>query len=133
EAKRKRLATGMKKAGVEAAIITLADSVCWLLNIRGHDVPHTPFALAFAILHDDASADLFLDEKKRNPELIAHLGGDIQLHAPGQFSAALESLKDQTVIADPATAASAIFDALHRAGAKIKTAPDPCQLPKACK
>ncbi len=90
DAKRKRLAQGLKKAGVEAAIITLADSVCWLLNIRGHDVPHTPFTLAFAILHDDGSATLFLDEKKRNPELITHLGGAVQLHAPSQFAAALE-------------------------------------------
>jgi Xaa-Pro aminopeptidase len=133
EAKRTRLAAGLKKAGVEAAIITLADSVCWLLNIRGHDVPHTPFALAFAILHDDGTADLFLDEKKRNPELIAHLGGAVQLHAPAQFAAALDALKDKIVIADPATAASAIFDALHRACAKIRPMPDPCQLPKACK
>ena len=58
---------GLKKAGADAAVITLADSVCWLFNIRGSDVPHTPFALAFAILNADGSADLFLDEKKRSP------------------------------------------------------------------
>ena len=45
-------------------MITLCDSVCWLLNIRGDDVPHTPFVLAFAILQADGSADLFLDESK---------------------------------------------------------------------
>ena len=68
------LARGLKKAGAEAAVITLADSVCWLFNIRGADVPHTPFTLAFAILHDDGGADLFLDPAKRTPELMAHLG-----------------------------------------------------------
>ena len=67
EAKRLRLADGLKKAGAEAAVITLADSVCWLLNIRGHDVPHTPFTLAFAILHDDGGADLFLDPPSARP------------------------------------------------------------------
>ena len=35
--------------------------------------------------------------------------------------------------ADPATAASAIFDRLRKAGAKILRLPDPCQLAKACK
>src|ERR1019366_796842 len=53
DAKRARLAEGLQKSGADAAVLTLADSVCWLLNIRGHDVPHTPFALAFAILDKD--------------------------------------------------------------------------------
>ena len=35
EAKRARLGEDLKKAGADAAVITLADSVCWLLNIRG--------------------------------------------------------------------------------------------------
>jgi Xaa-Pro aminopeptidase len=133
ETKRLDLADGLKKAGAEAAIITLADSVCWLLNIRGHDVPHTPFTLAFAILHDDGSADLFLDPAKRTPELIAHLGNSVQLHSPADFMIALDAMKGKTVLADPATAAAAIFDRLKKAGAVIRPASDPCQLPKACK
>jgi Xaa-Pro aminopeptidase len=128
-----RLAEGLKNAGVEAAVITLADSVCWLLNMRGADVPHTPFALGFAILHDDGSADLFLDQAKRTPELMAHLGNSVQVHAPSQFVVALDAMKDKHVLVDPATAASAIFDRLTKAGAKIRPAADPCQLPKACK
>ena len=133
EAKRIQLADELKKNGADAAVITLADSVCWLLNIRGADVPHTPFTLAFAILHDDGGADLFLDPAKRNPELLAHLGNSVQLHAPSEFTAALDAMKGKTVLADPATAAAAIFDRLHKAGAKIRQGADPCQLPKACK
>src|SRR5262249_39999926 len=123
----------LKKAGAEAAVITLADSVCWLLNIRGHDVPHTPFALGFALLNADATVDLFLDEKKRSLELIDHLGPAVRLHAPGAFAPVLDGLKGKSVIADPATAAAAILDRLHKAGVTIKHQPDPCQLPKACK
>ncbi len=133
DAKRLALADGLKKSGAAAAVVTLADSVCWLLNIRGADVPHTPFTLVFAILNDDGSADLFLDEQKRSPELTQHLGNSVRLRAPGEFPAALDALAGKTVIADPATAAAAILDRLHRAGARIRHAPDPCQLPKACK
>jgi Xaa-Pro aminopeptidase len=133
EAKRLQLGEGLKKAGAEAAVITLADSVCWLLNIRGADVPHTPFTLAFAILHEDGGADLFLDPAKRNPELMAHLGNSVQVHNPGQFEAALAAMKGKSVLVDPATAAAAIFDRLHKAGATIRQGADPCQLPKACK
>src|SRR5471030_1914250 len=133
EAKRLRLGDGLKKAGAEAAVITLADSVCWLLNMRGHDVPHTPFTLAFAILHDDGGADLFLDPAKRTPKLMAHLGNAVQVHNPSEFTAALDAMKGKSVLVDPSTAAAAIFDRLNKAGAKIKQAADPCQLPKACK
>jgi Xaa-Pro aminopeptidase len=132
-AKRKRLAEGLAKAGMDAAVLTLADSVCWLFNIRGRDVPHTPFCLAFAILRADGTADLFLDEKKRSSELMAHLGPDVQVQDPAGFYAALDAMKGRTVNLDPASAAAAIFDRLHRAGAKLRHAPDPCQLPKACK
>jgi Xaa-Pro aminopeptidase len=133
EAKRLRLGNALKKAGMDSAVVTLADSVCWLLNIRGHDVPHTPFTLAFAILHDDASADLFLDPAKRNPDLMAHLGNAVQVHNPDQFEAALAAMKGKSVLVDPSTAAAAIFDRLARAGANVRQGPDPCQLPKACK
>jgi Xaa-Pro aminopeptidase len=133
EAKRKRLAASLKAMGAQAAVVTMADSVCWLHNIRGGDLPHTPFALGFAILHDDASSDLFLAHEKRNPELAAHLGDAVRLRDPGEFEGALDALKGKTVLADPATAAAAIFDRLARMGAKILRASDPCQVPKACK
>ncbi len=133
EAKRLRLGDGLKKAGAEACVVTLADSVCWLLNMRGADVPHTPFTLAFAILHDDGGADLFLDPAKRTPELMAHLGNAVQVHGPAEFAAALDAMKGKSVLVDPSTAAAAIFDRLHKAGAKIRHGNDPCQLPKACK
>src|SRR5471032_851026 len=133
EAKRLRLGDGLNKTGAEAAVITLADSVCWLLNMRGHDVPHTPFTLAFAILHDDGGADLFLDPAKRTPELMAHLGNAVQVHNPSEFTAALDAMKGKSVLVDPTTAAAAIFDRLNKAGAKIRQGSDPCQLPKACK
>ena len=133
EAKRTRIAEDVKKSGADAAVITMPDSVCWLLNIRGGDVPHTPFALSFAILNGDGSTDLFMDERKSSPELLKHLGNAVRLRDPKDFAPALDALKGKTVVADPTTAASAIFDRLTKAGARIKRAPDPVQLPKACK
>ncbi|HEY0300466.1 MAG TPA: M24B family metallopeptidase, partial [Rhizomicrobium sp.] len=133
EAKRTRIAEEVKAQGADAAVITLPDSICWLLNIRGGDVPHTPFALSFAIQHADGSTDLFMDARKSSPELLQHLGNAVRLRAPSEFAPALDALKGKTVVADPGTASAAIFDRLSAAGAKIKRAADPVQLPKACK
>src|SRR5690349_16066653 len=35
ESKRTRIAEDVKKAGADAAVVTLSDSICWLLNMRG--------------------------------------------------------------------------------------------------
>jgi Xaa-Pro aminopeptidase len=133
ESKRMRIAEEVKKQGADACVLTLPDSICWLLNIRGGDVPHTPFALAFAILNGDGSTDLFMDARKSSPELVQHLGNAVRLREPKEFVPALDALKGKTVAVDPTMGASAIFDRLVAAGAKIRRISDPCQLPKACK
>jgi len=133
ESKRLRIAEDLKKQGADAGVITMPDSICWLLNMRGGDIPHTPFVLSFAILHADGSTDLFMDPRKSSPELIQHLGNAVRVNEPAEFPRALDALKDKTVLADPANCAAAVFDRLQAAGARLQRGPDPCQLPKACK
>jgi Xaa-Pro aminopeptidase len=133
EAKRMRIAEDLKKQGADAGVITLPDSICWLLNMRGGDIPHTPFVLSFAILNADGSTDLFMDERKSSPELVQHFGNAVRLNDPKEFPRALDSLKGKMVLADPNNCAAAVFDRLGKAGAQIQRGLDPCQLPKACK
>jgi Xaa-Pro aminopeptidase len=133
ESKRTRIAEEIKRLGAEASVITMPDSICWLLNMRGGDVPHTPFALSFAILNADGSTDLFMDKRKSSPELLQHFGNAVRLREPSEFVGALDALSGKTVLADPTTAAAAVFDRLAKVGAKVKRGVDPCQLPKALK
>ena len=49
--KRAEIADILRKSGESASVLTLADSVSWLLNIRGSDIPRNPVVLAFAIIH----------------------------------------------------------------------------------
>ena len=133
ESKRTRIAEDVKKLGADAAIVSLADSICWLLNMRGGDTPHTPFVLSSAILNSDGSVDLFMDGRKSSPELVKHFGNAVRVREPGEFNAALDALKGKTVIADPTWTAAAAFDRLAKASATVKRGVDPCQLPKACK
>jgi Xaa-Pro aminopeptidase len=133
EEKRARIGEDIKKRRADAAVLTLPESICWLLNIRGGDVPHTPFALSFATIDADGHVDLFMDERKSSAELRQHLGNRVRLRAPDEFGPALESFKEKSVIADPNTASGYVFDRLKAGGAKIVRASDPCLLPKACK
>ena len=135
QSKRERLARALAEDGTQAAVLTMPESVAWLLNIRGGDVPHTPLPLSFAILRADASVALFIDRRKLTPGLDRHLGNAVTVQPPEELGPALDALAAAggPVRVDPATAASWIFDRLERAGAVIHRAADPCLLPKACK
>ena len=133
--KRRALAAGLARDGIDAAVITAPDSIAWLLNIRGGDVAHTPLPLAFALLRNDGAVDLFIDRRKVTAEALTHLGNEVSLRDPTEFGAALAGLgaAHRRVQVDPATAAASIFERLEAAGARIHRAADPCLLPKACK
>ncbi len=131
--KRAAIAQKLAAEGVAAAVITLPDSIAWLLNVRGGDVAHSPLPLSFAILMGDGAVDWFLDPRKVTRDLRAHLGADVRLRLPGEFAEALAAFKGVKVQADPATAASWIFDRLEAAGAAAVRDADPCLMPKACK
>src|SRR5699024_8251262 len=42
EEKRKEIAARLQELGVQAAVLTQPDSIAWLLNVPGSDVPCTP-------------------------------------------------------------------------------------------
>lgn len=130
--KRARLAESLRLAGQKAAVITLPDSLCWLLNIRGADVPRNPILHGFAILHDDARVALFADPAKFDAATLAHLGPDVSLSPPDAFVPALRSLTGPVRI-DRASAPLAVSQELEAAGIAIDWADDPCRLPKARK
>jgi Xaa-Pro aminopeptidase len=135
EQKRQALACGLADDRVDAAVLTAPDSIAWLLNIRGGDVPHTPLPLSFALLHGDGGVDLFIDRRKLAPGLLDHLGNSVRVAAPQSFGGALEQLgaAHKRVQVDVASASAWVMHQLTQAGAQIHRAADPCQLPKACK
>lgn len=131
--KRARLAEDLRARGIDAAVIAALDSIAWLFNIRGSDVPRTPVVRAFALLRADGSATLFLDEAKVTPEVAAHLGPEVGVAPYAAVTEALSRLGGQRVLLDPGFSVAALADALDAAGATIVEGRDPCILPKATK
>jgi Xaa-Pro aminopeptidase len=134
-AKRARLGQALAATGVAAAVLTMPESIAWLLNIRGRDVPHTPVPLSFAILDRDGTVALFIDPRKLTRGVESHLGNSVRLLPSERLGPELDALAatGAKVQVDPASAASWICDRLAAAGAVIHCAADPCLVPKACK
>ncbi|MFL6736737.1 MAG: aminopeptidase P family protein [Sphingomonas sp.] len=131
--KRTEVGDWLVKHHADCAVLSALDSIAWAFNIRGADVTHTPVALAYALVHADGTADLFVASEKIGPEVRQHLGNGVRLHERSEFEAALSKLDGKTVVVDPERAVAAIFEALRRAGAKILALRDPTILPKALK
>jgi Xaa-Pro aminopeptidase len=130
--KRTRLAALWRAAGQRAAIITLPDSLCWLLNIRGADVARNPVLHGFAILYDDARVTVFAESAKFDDAVRAHLGGQVNLRPVAAFVPALRTLTGPVRV-DRATAPLAVSLELAEAEVAIAWGDDPCRMPKACK
>ena len=123
--KRHEVAQTLEKNGTDAAVLTLPDSVAWLLNVRGSEVGHTPLALSYAILRKDGSVDWFVDQRKLVPGLTETLGNEIAIQPIDDFGKRLSELgaAGAKVRTDPATAAAYVFDQLS--GAEILREEDP--------
>ncbi|MGJ8544992.1 MAG: aminopeptidase P family protein [Sulfitobacter sp.] len=126
--KRARLGAALAAAGRAAAVITLPDSLCWLLNIRGADIARNPVVHGFALLQASGAVDLFIDADKLS-DLGDHLGADVTLHASRDF---LKHLRGQSgpVLVDKSSAPAIVAEAC---GDALVWGDDPCALPKACK
>ncbi|MDP1752092.1 MAG: aminopeptidase P family N-terminal domain-containing protein, partial [Reyranella sp.] len=135
EAKRTRVAGIVSAKGADVALITAPDSIAWLLNVRGGDVPRTPFALGFALLHGDGHVDLYMDRRKMPDRTLAWLGNAVTLAPPDELGSALDMLGKlgKRVMIESATAPHWAATRLKQAGATIVREADPVALPKACK
>ncbi|WP_265499204.1 aminopeptidase P family protein [Paracoccus beibuensis] len=130
--KRARLAVQLKAEGQAAALLTLPDSISWLLNIRGSDLPKNPVVQSFAVLSDTGHVALFADPAKFDDDLRAHLGNHVSILPADALAAALTDLEGPVRL-DPATAPEAAFRILDDAGTDIVRGADLALLPKARK
>ncbi len=129
------ISEALGKAGADAVVLTLPDSVAWAFNIRGHDVAHNPVALAFAIIRRDAPATLFIDPDRIPEDVSAALQRIAKLVPPDGFGGHLQQLGKhrQRVAVDANWAPQAIHTILSDAGATVVELADPCILAKAVK
>ncbi len=119
------------KTTSDGFFFTQPDSICWLLNIRGRDIPHTPLALCFLYLPQHGKPTLFIDRKKLVKEVRQYLEALVHLANTDSLLPFLEKQTGKTGIAPQTT--SIIFKQSLENSGTIQKMVDPCLLPKACK
>lgn len=119
--KLRRIRKEMAQAHCDAHVISALDAIMWVLNVRGRDVDFNPVAIAYLVIETD-TATLFVDPRKVTPEVIKHLGQDVQVRPYSETGPALRALGQahQRVWVDEGNASRWIVErlrgaALHRA------------------
>lgn len=133
----RHMAQLIQDQNAHGAVITTAESVNWLFNIRGDDVPCVPAALAYGTVHADGTAHLFIRRGKLSDGVLGHLAncpgvvvreeGDIVDHLTAQGAS------NTTYLFDPALAPIYLTDLFENAGGVVRFCPEITLRPKAMK
>ncbi|MGE0025392.1 MAG: aminopeptidase P family N-terminal domain-containing protein, partial [Hyphomicrobium sp.] len=83
----------LKDARQDAVVLTTADSICWLFNIRGHDVAHNPVVLCFAMVPAAGKPELFVAAQRLSREAHAQLDGVVKIAPPADFKERIQALR----------------------------------------
>ncbi|MEL6318374.1 MAG: M24B family metallopeptidase, partial [Pseudomonadota bacterium] len=131
--KRARIAAILETEKLDLAVLTQPDAICWLLNLRGADTPHTPLLQAYSLIDAKGGVRLYCDPAKIPPDLEAALGEKVAIADWAAFAPALERTKGLRVALDKSAAPAAAAHRLQAAGATIVWRDDPTALAKARK
>ena len=107
-------------------------SICWLLNIRGSDVPYSPIPLVFAILYRDHVC-LYADQEQYSETLSDFLGHTVKLCSRNDIYADLRKIKSFVIGLDKNQTPIGFIQLLEKQEISIHYRTNPILLPKSCK
>ena len=123
----------LEEEDADAVVLTMSDSIAWLLNIRGGDIPYIPVALSYAVVPDKGKVKWFVSEKKVTDDVKAALLNVVQFQDESALEDCLKSYEGRDVWLDTKRSSVWFQNTLVQAGANLIAKDDPCILPRACK
>ena len=130
-----RMQAVLAEKGVDAAILAQSDSIAWVFNIRGADVPHNPVVLSYALLRRDERPTLYVDGRKLSNAVRDQLSERADIKEERAFLTDLAALgaEGRRVLVDPQSTPALFARTLTDAKGVLVEGADPVVLPKARK
>jgi Xaa-Pro aminopeptidase len=134
-AKLKRVHADIEKTAADALVVSDPQSVSWLFNIRGNDVPHTPVVLGSAIVPKNGRPALYVDGRKLGNDVRHSLEELADVRADEDFARDLAAFgRDKRAVRlDASTCPEAIARLIADNGGKVIRGGDPITPMKAVK
>lgn len=131
--KRAEVGNSLKAANVDCAIITSLDSICWLLNLRGDDIPCLPVFFGTVIIEKSGNVICFLALDSLNDNIVSRFDSGVSFQSESERDKYLLSLSNQVIQIDPLTINAGTVSLLQNEGIKIVESLDPISVLKAQK
>jgi Xaa-Pro aminopeptidase len=116
----------LRAQNADALLLTDAASVCWLLNLRGGDIPHTPLLLAY--LWISATEMIVFTHPEKIPDSVHRERPNMMVMPTEEITEALAAPPALTLYDDTECPLALSQALIHK-----KAFPNPCQWPKAMK
>ncbi len=113
----------------EAILISRPDSVNWLVNMRGRDLPCTPIKLCFALFHRKSGLHIFDDEV----QLRSVLDSNVKAAPLANLPALLETIGGGGLMIEEASLPKIMYEQISTSAVKIVKTTCPITTAKACK
>ena len=122
----------IKINNADAIVITSPESVCWLLNIRGYDLPYTPVVLSRLILFK-GKIKFFVDKIKLPFKEFVFKSNKISIFDISDFESELLKVAKKSQIFIDNETSFYFYRLLKKNNKNIKVGIDPCKLLKSQK
>lgn len=105
----------MNEKGANYYLVSSSDDICWLLNIRGNDVPNNPFVTAFTLVGEKETF-LFINKDKVNSLVEKELiEDDIHIKEYNEIYSFLGKLEDAaSIILDFNNVNYSLFNSINK-------------------
>jgi len=125
--KLERVRAALARPAADALVVSDPHAVSWLFNIRGSDLPHTPVALAYALVPREGRPALYIDGRKLGNDIRHRLEEFAAVRAEAEFERDLAALggDKRAVRLDPSYCPDAIARLVGGHGGRIVPASDP--------
>ena len=120
------------KLKADYIIYTLPESISWIGNIRGFDIPNTPSVKSYAIQGKNSNLEIFVIKEKLTESLIKSFETNIKFSNIKFFSKRLKKLKGKIWL-DSNNCPAAVENLLSSKRTKILKKSDPVLLKKSIK
>jgi Xaa-Pro aminopeptidase len=112
--KRAEVSDLLKAANVDSTIITGLDAICWLLNLRGQDVPCLPVFYATVVINQNGGVICFLDLQKLPEPIKTSFDCDVSFQCESELENYLSSISSNVIQIDPQTINAGLVELLHK-------------------
>lgn len=123
----------MAEKGADLLVLTSLEDPCWLLNVRGNDIPCTPVPYAFAMVSAE-DVRFYADPMQIGAETADYLKRNgVTVRPYGEIYADLASVSGRTVWADLTALNTRLYDALGKGNNRILNEVSPVVMKRAVK